>query len=61
AAVRVAVALAERYPAEVGEVAPADLHRRQIGWYRTWAEGLQAWLRRGKDPQAVVDPRWPAR
>ncbi|MFI9160716.1 exonuclease domain-containing protein [Kitasatospora aureofaciens] len=61
AAVRVAVALAGRYPAEVGEVAPAELHGRQIGWYREWAEGLQAWLRRGKDPLAVVDPRWPSR
>ncbi|WP_030242361.1 exonuclease domain-containing protein [Streptomyces sp. NRRL S-350] len=61
AAVRVAVALADRYPAEVGSVAPAELHRRQVDWYRDWAEGLQDWLRRGKDPQAVVDPRWPAR
>ncbi|MFJ2861832.1 exonuclease domain-containing protein [Kitasatospora sp. NPDC087314] len=61
AAVRVAVALAERYRAEVGDVAPAELHQRQIGWYREWAEGLQEWLRRGKDPQAVVDPRWPMR
>ncbi|MFJ6777507.1 exonuclease domain-containing protein [Kitasatospora sp. NPDC091257] len=61
AAVRVAVALAGRYPAEVGALEPAELHRRQIDWYRQWAEGLQAWLRRGKDPQAVVDPRWPAR
>ncbi|MEU8512102.1 exonuclease domain-containing protein [Kitasatospora sp. NPDC048722] len=61
AAVRVAVALAERYRSEVGDVAPADLHERQVHWYREWAEGLQAWLRRGKDPQAVVDPRWPLR
>ncbi|MGW7443363.1 exonuclease domain-containing protein [Kitasatospora sp. NPDC054795] len=61
AAVRVAVALAGRYPAEVGALEPAELHRRQIDWYRQWAEGLQDWLRRGKDPQAVVDPRWPAR
>ncbi|MFJ9610899.1 exonuclease domain-containing protein [Kitasatospora sp. NPDC101176] len=61
AAVRVAVALAERYRAEVGDVPAAELHQRQIGWYREWAEGLQEWLRRGKDPQAVVDPRWPMR
>ncbi|MGW3075954.1 MULTISPECIES: exonuclease domain-containing protein [unclassified Kitasatospora] len=61
AAVRVAVALAGRYPNEVGALDPAELHRRQIDWYRQWAESLQAWLRRGKDPQAVVDPRWPAR
>ncbi|MFJ9691812.1 exonuclease domain-containing protein [Kitasatospora sp. NPDC101183] len=61
AAVRVAVALAERYRAEVGGLSPEQLHRRQIGWYREWAESLQAWLRRGKDPQAEVDSRWPAR
>ncbi|MFD0278770.1 exonuclease domain-containing protein [Kitasatospora sp. NPDC127111] len=61
AAVRVAVALAERYPAEVGTVPLAGLHARQVDWYRDWAEGLQAWLRRGKDPQAVIDPRWPLR
>ncbi|MGW6914153.1 exonuclease domain-containing protein [Kitasatospora sp. NPDC054939] len=61
AAVRVAVALAERYPREVGDLPLPDLHHRQIGWYRSWAEGLEAWLRRSKDPQAVVDPRWPLR
>ncbi|MFD0257032.1 exonuclease domain-containing protein [Kitasatospora indigofera] len=61
AAVLVAVALGERYPAQAGEVELAELHRRQVGWYREWAEGLQSWLRKGKDPQAVIDPRWPMR
>ncbi|MFF2045362.1 exonuclease domain-containing protein [Kitasatospora sp. NPDC058170] len=61
AAVRVAVALAERYPGEVGDVPLAELHTRQIDWHRTWAESLEAWLRRSKDPQAVIDPRWPLR
>ncbi|MFC9326812.1 exonuclease domain-containing protein [Kitasatospora sp. NPDC057015] len=61
AAVLVAVALGERYPAQVGDVALAELHHRQVGWYREWAEGLQAWLRKGKDPEAVIDPRWPLR
>ncbi|TWE16480.1 exonuclease domain-containing protein [Kitasatospora atroaurantiaca] len=61
AAVRVAVALGERYPAQVGELTPVSLHERQIDWYRAWAEELQAWLRRGKDAEAVVDPRWPLR
>ncbi|WP_354639496.1 exonuclease domain-containing protein [Kitasatospora camelliae] len=61
AAVRVAVALAERYGAGVGELTPGQLHERQIDWHRQWAEGLQAWLRRGKDAEAVVDPRWPLR
>ncbi|MGI5531070.1 3'-5' exonuclease [Streptomyces syringium] len=60
AAVRVACALAERYP----RVAEADLwalHRQQAGWYGEWAAGYQKWLRRQGDPEAVVDPRWPLR
>ncbi|MDH6579183.1 exonuclease domain-containing protein [Kitasatospora sp. MAP5-34] len=61
AAVRVAVALGERYPAQVGDLTPDELHGRQAGWYRDWAEGLQSWLRKGKDAEAVVDQRWPIR
>ncbi|WP_055586540.1 3'-5' exonuclease [Peterkaempfera griseoplana] len=61
AAVRVAVRLAERYPREVGELHPADLHEQQIGWHTAWAESFQAWLRREKDPAAVIDARWPMR
>lgn len=61
AAVRVAVALGERYPALVGDLPLAELHERQIGWHREWAQGLESWLRRSKDPQAVIDPRWPLR
>ncbi|MGW4891743.1 exonuclease domain-containing protein [Kitasatospora sp. NPDC004240] len=61
AAVRVAVALAERYPGQVGDVPLPELHRRQVDWHREWAESLEAWLRRAKDPQAVIDPRWPLR
>ncbi|WP_405016871.1 exonuclease domain-containing protein [Kitasatospora sp. NBC_00070] len=61
AAVRVAVALGERYPAEVGGLTPEQLHARQIDWYRSWAEDLQSWLRREKDPAAEVDGSWPLR
>ncbi|MFE0701341.1 3'-5' exonuclease [Streptomyces sp. NPDC058872] len=60
AAVRVAVAIAERHP-RVAELEPAELHRRQIGWYRAWAEDFQAFLRRKGDPEAVIDPIWPLR
>ncbi|WP_441246693.1 exonuclease domain-containing protein [Kitasatospora sp. McL0602] len=59
AAVRVAVALGERYPAQVGGLTPGELHDRQAAWYQDWAEGLQEWLRKAKDPEAVIDPRWP--
>ncbi|MEZ0067666.1 DNA polymerase-3 subunit epsilon [Streptacidiphilus sp. MAP12-20] len=61
AAVRVALALGERYPAEVGKATPQQLHDRQAGWHATWAAGLQEWLRRAKDPAAVVDGAWPLR
>ncbi|MFI8966808.1 3'-5' exonuclease [Streptomyces sp. NPDC053493] len=60
AAVRVAVAIAERHPS-VAALAPAELHERQIGWYREWAEDFQSFLRRKGDADAVVDPLWPLR
>ncbi|MFF8379306.1 3'-5' exonuclease [Streptomyces sp. NPDC015661] len=60
AAVRVAVAIAERHP-QVAALAPAELHERQIGWYRTWAENFQDFLRRKGDAEAVVDSTWPLR
>ncbi|MEU7295804.1 3'-5' exonuclease [Streptomyces exfoliatus] len=60
AAVRVAVAIAERHP-EVAAMHPAELHERQIVWYRAWAENFQAFLRRKGDTEAVVDPVWPLR
>ncbi|MDV5149062.1 3'-5' exonuclease [Streptomyces sp. SBC-4] len=60
AAVRVAVAIAERHP-EVAGMNPAELHERQIVWYRAWAENFQDFLRRKGDTEAVVDPVWPLR
>ncbi|MER7948110.1 3'-5' exonuclease [Streptomyces sp. NPDC096079] len=60
AAVRVAVAIAERHP-QVAALAPAELHERQIGWYRAWAENFQDFLRRKGDAEAVVDSTWPLR
>ncbi|MEU0401352.1 3'-5' exonuclease [Streptomyces sp. NPDC006197] len=60
AAVRVAVAIAERHP-QVAGLDPAELHERQIGWYRAWAENFQDFLRRKGDAKAVVDPVWPLR
>ncbi|MFD0077430.1 3'-5' exonuclease [Streptomyces sp. NPDC127166] len=60
AAVRVAVAIAERHP-QVAALDPAELHERQIAWYRVWAEDFQAFLRRKGDAEAVVDSTWPLR
>ena len=61
AALRVGLALGRAYPDQVGQVGPAILHDRQVSWYRDWAEGLQSWLRKSKDPAAVVDGSWPLR
>lgn len=62
AAVRVARALALRFP-EVGEAALSELHKVQAGWYAAWAEDFGAWLRRKGSPDAAaaVDPHWPLR
>ncbi|MFF8606191.1 3'-5' exonuclease [Streptomyces sp. NPDC015346] len=60
AAVRVAVAIAERHPS-VAALTPVELHERQIDWYRVWAEDFQDFLRRKGSPEAVVDPSWPLR
>jgi DNA polymerase-3 subunit epsilon len=61
AALRLVIAIGERYPAEVGRLEPGRLHGKQIDWHATWATGLQAYLRRSKDPLAVVETAWPLR
>ncbi|MFF7181159.1 exonuclease domain-containing protein [Streptomyces sp. NPDC008121] len=60
AAVRVAIAIADRH-ASVAALSPAELHERQIDWYRAWAEDFQTFLRRKGTPDATVDPSWPLR
>ena len=57
-AMRVAWQIGKRF-SEVGALALPDLHRLQVGWAREQREDLQAYLRRTKDPAAVVDPGWP--
>ncbi|MCL2554746.1 MAG: 3'-5' exonuclease [Actinomycetia bacterium] len=60
AAVRVARALALRFP-ELAEADLADLQSRQATWYATWAEDFSAWLTRKGSPDPSVDPSWPLR
>ncbi|MFD9563886.1 3'-5' exonuclease [Streptomyces sp. NPDC059994] len=60
AAVRVAVAIAERHP-QVARLLPADLHEQQIEWYAAWAADFQRFLRRKGTLDAIVDPVWPVR
>jgi DNA polymerase-3 subunit epsilon len=60
AAARLARAIADRHP-EIASLGPAELHRRQIGWYAEWAADFQAFLRRRGEADAVVDGAWPVR
>lgn len=56
AALDVARRILDKYPQLQ---APAELlHRWQTGWFATWAEGFEAYLRK-KDPTEVVDRNWP--
>jgi len=61
AAVRVAGAIAARHADRLAGLDAAALHERQAAWHAAWAEDFQGWLRRKKDPAAVVDPAWPLR
>ncbi|GLW50762.1 3'-5' exonuclease [Streptomyces sp. NBRC 14336] len=60
AAARLACAIADRHP-KIAALGPAELHRRQIGWYAEWAADFQAFLRRKGETDAVIDATWPLR
>lgn len=58
AALDVALRIAEKYPQL--QVAGELLHRWQVGWHRTWAEGFEAYLRT-KGTAETIDREWPLR
>jgi DNA polymerase-3 subunit epsilon len=60
AAVRVAVAIAERHPS-VAALGLPELHQEQVRWYAEWATGFQEFLRKKGTADAVIDPAWPVR
>ncbi|MCF3134966.1 3'-5' exonuclease [Streptomyces olivochromogenes] len=60
AAARLARAIADRHP-KIAALGPAELHRRQIGWYAEWAADFQKFLRGKGDADAVIDGVWPLR
>ena len=60
AAVRVMDAIVDQHP-DLMDLTPAELMARQVEWARQQAESLQEYLRKGKDPDAVVDGSWPLR
>ncbi|WP_405589092.1 3'-5' exonuclease [Streptomyces sp. NBC_01190] len=60
AAVRVARALAARYP-QAGGLDVLDLHTAQRDWYAAWAADFASWLRKKGSADPDVDPSWPLR
>lgn len=59
-AARLAYKLAARYPAEVGERTPAEMHALQVDWRAQQSASLQEYFeRQGK--REVVDGSWPYR
>lgn len=59
AALRVADRITELYPL-VGAMGPEDLFAAQVGWYRQWAEGFEAFKRRS-DSTFTTSREWPLR
>ncbi|MGO4385580.1 3'-5' exonuclease [Specibacter sp. RAF43] len=57
ATLRLADALAAKYSALRVDV--AELHESQVGWAREQAADFQQYLRRIKDPTAVIEGGWP--
>jgi DNA polymerase-3 subunit epsilon len=60
AAVRVAIAIAERH-AQVAALGLAELHRQQILWHAEWATSFQEFLRSKGNADAAVETAWPLR
>lgn len=58
AAARVAVAIADRYPDQVGGVDLAGLHRQQVMWRAQQCASLAAYFKRQGNPKDV-SPDWP--
>ncbi len=57
ATLRLADALAAKYSAL--RLAASELHDAQVGWAREQAADFQQYLRRVKDPAAVIEGDWP--
>lgn len=54
----IAVAIADAFPAVAG-LTPQALHAAQVDWKREQAQSLQQYVRKTRDPNAVIDPAWP--
>ncbi len=60
AAGRLAQAIAQRFPDELGVTAD-ELHRKQVGWCAEQASSFQNYMRRTRNPTFSADGRWPHR
>ncbi|WP_406196582.1 3'-5' exonuclease [Kitasatospora sp. NBC_01560] len=60
AALELVRAIGLRYPAALGGLSAAELHRRQTVWHAAQARGLQNWFDRSGTPERV-DLSWPVR
>lgn len=45
--------------ADLAQMSVADLHTAQVRWKADQAASFQAYLRRSRDPEAVIDGSWP--
>ena len=60
AAVLIALALAKRYPTQVGNVELDMLHVQQVGWRRAWAKDFSDYrVRKGEPPLDESAGDWP--
>lgn len=57
AALRIADRITELYPL-IGAMGSEDLFTAQVGWYRQWADGFEAYKRRS-NPMFAVPREWP--
>lgn len=60
AAGRVALAMAAKYPDELG-IALEELHAKQVAWADAQASDFEDYMRRQRDPNFTVDRGWPVR
>lgn len=59
AAGRLAQAIAQKFPDEVGLLALGDLHLAQVAWAQAQADDFESYMRRSRDPSFTARRGWP--
>lgn len=57
----VALAMAAKYPEEIGVLPLDELHRRQVAWAEAQAQDFEDYMRRARDPEFTADRGWPVK